>query len=101
MPVCDTQEHLPLGIWLGKTEENHFFHTLCFCTASPTSTVLAHTLCCLLVHLSCFYIHWDFVFMEHYGILLYCNEVRLDLVILIICYQDNEQLVINYGATDY
>ena len=39
--------------------------------------------------------------MEHYGILLYSNEVRLGLVILIIGYQDNEQLVFNYGATDY
>ena len=79
-----------------------FFRTLCFCTTGPMSTILARTLGCLFVHLSCFCIHWDFVFMENYGILLYSSELcpsvikttsnRMSIV---------EQLNIDYQTTEY
>ena len=83
--LCLTQGHLSLGIGLGKTDINRFFRTLCCCSTTPCPPSW-HTLWAAYLFLVDASIITVNVFKKIFGILLYCNELRLSLVILIIGY---------------
>ena len=81
-----TQGHLPLGIGLGQTEVNCFFHTL-RCSSTAPYPLSWHTLWAAHLFLFVASVINGTVFIKNYGILLYCNELRLSLVTLIIGYR--------------